>query len=523
MVPFYAVKYDPEMQYFSNSLALFKGASYAYIDHPGTPLEVIGSLLLAITRPITRARGELFIPFHLANPHVFTTMAHAFVALLSFVTVGVLIHRSWEVRGWASLIAGLGIGVTYFAAYSPLTYRTLDWWTHNAFNLPFGTLLLLALVLRIRRHEPLGNLEVVSFGVLAGVLLCVQLYFIAWIIGILASLILFAAFYERSVVAVFRSACLSVFGMLLGLFIGFAPVVHRFRSFYLWVQRLIFHQGRYGQGAEGITTAGQFLDNLRWLWNRGELVFALSFAALILLLVAMFRRKSQQIPTPGWWAVSIAVLLQFVTLWILIGKHPGVNYLISVAALLPVVFLLALKPIAERDGERRLVLLVFGTLLIMLFLGSLIVAVQDNHTWYKQVQTADELIEKEIDGYAAENNLSRKDLTILWGYGVPSRCYALRFGNGSTEGSALRAEIDELCPNEWKYDVWGGFVELPQAYEPLGDNCDWDLLILPERYEPSLDPGRAKTKQLSAPTRGYGNIMIVENIQGGCEAAAATD
>jgi hypothetical protein len=378
-------------------------------------------------------------------------------------------------------------------------------------------------VIRLRRHEPLRNLEIISFGVLAGVLLCVQLYFIAWVIGILASLILFAAFYERSAVAVFRSVCLSVFGLLLGFFIGFAPVMHRFRSFYLWVQRLIFHQGRYGQGAEGITTAGQFLDNLRWLWNRGELVFVLSLAALILLVVGMIRRKSRQTPAPDWWSVSIGVLLQFVSLWILIGKHPGVNYLISVAALLPVVFLLALQPITERDGESSRVLLVFGGLMMVLFLGSMIAAVQDNHTWYKQVKAADELVEREIDGFALENNLSRDDLTILWGYGVPSRCYALRYGNGSTEAGALRAEIDQLCPNEWEYDVWGGFVELPRAYEPLSDNCDWDLLILPERFVPELDPDRAEMIQLPAQSRGYGNIVIVENIQGGCQAATAAD
>jgi hypothetical protein len=521
VTPFYAVKYDPEIQYFSNSLALFKGASYAYIDHPGTPLEVVGSFLLATTRPITRARGELFIPFHLANPHFFTTMAHALVAILSLATVGLLIHRSWEIDGWASLIASLGLGVTYFAAYAPLTFRTLDWWTHNAFNLPFGTLLLLGVVLRLRRSESLGNLELVSFGILAGLLLCVQLYFIAWAIGILTSIILFEILSERSILAAVRSSVLSVSGLLLGFFIGFAPVMHRFRSFYLWVRRLIFHQGRYGQGPEGITTTGQFLDNLRWLWNRGELVFFLSLVALILLLIAMVRRRSQQDRAPGWWAVSIGVLLQFVTLWILIGKHPGINYLISVAALLPVVFLLALQPIVDRDGVRKLILLTFGGILIVMFLVGLIVAVQDNHAWSKQVQTADEEIDRAIADYASDNGLSRDDLVILWGYGVPSRCYALRYGNGSTENRALRAEIDELCPNEWNYDVWGGFVELPWVYEPLSDNCDWDMLILPERYLPELDSARAKVYQLSAQTRGYGKITIVEMIQGACPSAAA--
>jgi hypothetical protein len=40
--------YDPQMAYFLNSLAPFRGAAYFYTDHPGTPLEMIGTTLLGI-------------------------------------------------------------------------------------------------------------------------------------------------------------------------------------------------------------------------------------------------------------------------------------------------------------------------------------------------------------------------------------------------------------------------------------------------------------------------------------------
>ena len=41
--------YDPQMAYFLNSLAPFKGAPYFYTDHPGTPVEMIGTMLLGTT------------------------------------------------------------------------------------------------------------------------------------------------------------------------------------------------------------------------------------------------------------------------------------------------------------------------------------------------------------------------------------------------------------------------------------------------------------------------------------------
>src|SRR5512143_2465571 len=48
--PFYEY-YDPEFAYLMNSLEVFKGEPYAYVDHPGTPLEVIGSVIYASTYP----------------------------------------------------------------------------------------------------------------------------------------------------------------------------------------------------------------------------------------------------------------------------------------------------------------------------------------------------------------------------------------------------------------------------------------------------------------------------------------
>jgi hypothetical protein len=223
----------------------------------------------------------------------------------------------------------------------------------------------------------------------------------------------------------------------------------------------------------------------------------------------MIRRRIHFKRDAGWSAMAVGVAIQFVLLWGLIGKHPGPNYLLSVAAMLPIMFLLGLGPFIEDEGNKEWIPIVIGTLLIVGFLVGLVVAVRDQRDWRQQIVASDKAVEQIVQNHLEATNQKRGDLTILWGYGVPSRCYALRYANVYTEGAALRAEIDEICPNEWMYDVWGGYVELPLAYEPLVENDDWDVVILPERYIPEGIGRDVVVIYTEAETRGYGRVAVL--------------
>jgi hypothetical protein len=508
-VPFYAVKYDPEMQYFMNSLAFFKGAAYAYIDHPGTPLEVLGSFILAITRPLTRGQGELFIPYHLENPELFFSMARSVILILSLITVGLMMTKAWSIDGWASVLASVAIGIAYFAIYSPLSFRMLGWWTHNAFNLSFATLLFIAIALRLRRDDLLGKLETICFGVITGLLITVQLYFLAWALGIILALVIFTAITEQSWLRVVGVGFLSAVGTAIGFFIGFAPVLHRFREFYLWVYRLIVHKGRYGQGEEGITSLGQVVDNVEWLWNRGEWVFIVAIISFVLLIFAMIVRRREIRQHAEWWAGSIGVAVVFIILWGLIAKHPGVNYLVSVAALIPIILFYAYQPFLERKRRFGWIPVLLGGVLVIRFIYAGFVAITDHRAWVTQVEDSMAASKAFVSDYAVEHGKAEEEVVVLRGYGVPSVCYALRYGNASTENSALSQEIDEICPNEFMYDIWIDRVELPTAYEPLSENDQWDLVILPERFVPEVSGSIGEVVDLGVGTRGYGNLTAI--------------
>jgi hypothetical protein len=204
-------------------------------------------------------------------------------------------------------------------------------------------------------------------------------------------------------------------------------------------------------------------------------------------------------------------MAQLIVLWAVIGKHPGEAYLLSIAAVLPILLALALEVFLERGIRAQRLAGLIGLIAVLGFIFGWVVAIRDHSRTVADVIRADEVIAQELEKYANDSDKSVEDMTILWGYGVPSRCYALRFGNVYTENGALTDEINELCPNEWMYDVWGGYVELPNAYEPLSENFDWDIVILPERYLPESSGSIGEITVTDALTQGFGRIAIIKS------------
>jgi len=507
-LPFYSMKYDPEMPYFMNSLALFKGVPYRYIDHPGTPVEVLGSLLLAPTRLWTRSVGALFVPFHLENPGLFLALGHGVLTLASLAGVVWLAGRSIRDQTGRGLLASCGVAVSFFAVHPPDSFRALTWWSHNSFAFPGGTLLLFWLWLRLRKGETLSGTTAMTAGVLAGLLTAVQLYFGAWGIGVAGATGLYAWLRGEGWKEGVRKATASVLGLALGFFIGFEPVLHRFRDFYLWVDRLVSRQGRYGTGPEGISGPGPWLDNMGWLWNRGPLPFLATGIILGLLVLAIRARRGTARTDPGWWALSIALIAQLVALWVAIGKHPGTSYLLGVAAVLPILMSLALEAHLRAGGRGPATAALAGAATLALFSVGMVASGAAHVRTVRQIALAEDVIAREIRERGQDVGVGRSQMTILWGYGVPSPCAALRFGDLYT-GQSLQAETDAVCGGEWFYDVWSGLVDRPGAYQPLSLSEDWDILIVPEAFRPPLTGRVGEILDTGIESEGYGHVLIV--------------
>lgn len=343
---------------------------------------------------------------------------------------------------------------------------------------------------------------------MAGLLAAVQLYFLAWGFGVLAALGLHGWLRGERWQAVAAKVAAAAVGLGAGFLIGFAPVMFRFREFYLWVDRLLFHQGRYCGGPEGVIEPGRSFENLRRLWQQSPWTFIMTCLIVGLVFVAMWARKGGPRQDPAWWASALSLLSMLALVWWAIGKHPGTHYLVAVAAVLPLLLGLALEVLVRREGWGGALATAASGLIVTAFaVGGAMSAAGQART-ARQSAAAGEILGRTIREYAARSGMDPAKLTILWGYGVPSRCLALRFGDLST-GLALEDEVDAICPNEWAYEVWGGYLQYPGAYTRTPVRRPWDLIIVPGRALPLPSEDVGGVLDTGLPTAGYGTIQIL--------------
>ena len=119
-----------------NSLAVFKGGAYTYIDHPGTPVEEIGTAILGLTYPFVADKPGGFTFFHLQNPAVFLNAAHEFLIIFNLLCVATFFLIAFRVIQWNRIIGAAALALMYFAIHSGSLSTTMIW-NHNSVQFPF--------------------------------------------------------------------------------------------------------------------------------------------------------------------------------------------------------------------------------------------------------------------------------------------------------------------------------------------------------------------------------------------------
>jgi len=178
----------------------------------------------------------------------------------------------------------------------------------------------------------------------------------------------------------------------------------------------------------------------------------------------------------------------------------------GLVAAIPVTMALSL-PVYARFGNTFPGIL--AAVILVMFLNSIRLGVQSNRQLAAWMLQSEAEVEQHLDRAASRAGKDAASLTILWGYGAPSRCYALRFGDSYT-GGVFRDKIDELCPNDWIFDIWREKAYLPSGPVSLSESSEWDILVIPADHIPgeSAALGNMETSTdgrwafIEAPSRG---------------------
>lgn len=475
--PSYWFNTDPAAWYFLDSLAPFKGKPYLYVDHPGTPVHLIGTFLLALTYPLFGSSQKL-VAYFIAEPETFFVLAHGFLLVMHLLTVWLLYHTVLHGLGAASRFTALTLGLMYFAVH-PQGFNSLVYWSHNSFNFIFGTLWLLWLYHETQTGR-ISRKKGFLLGLSAGALVTTQLYLLPWLAGGAATVFFLALFREKSLRSALVDGLVFGAGGICGIVVLLLPVYQALPRLLDWLARLVGSQGVYGTGEAGLYSFRLLPLGLRF-WSEYAPVLMLALALnLALILLSLWKARCEHRPLPpADLALTLGLTLQTLLLVLILSKFfYRLRYLLSLAALLPVLSLLTLR-LAGAAGWRLTWLkrLAFGVLLVSL---AVFLARETASQRKKALDEREAAISRSqvVSILAKQKGMEEKDLVIVYAFSTPIKCAGLLTANNWIR--AFDDEIAALCPNQYAIYDFKFDYELNTPHPiPQIEQIAWDVVVWP--------------------------------------------
>ena len=478
--PSYWFNADPAAVYFVDSLSIFAGQSYKFVDHPGTPVHLIGSLLLALTYPFFESR-EGFVNFHLARPGGFFLMVHSFLLAANLICVLVFYRVAVTTLEHNRMLGGMAVALLYFVLH-PYSFPSLTFWSHNSFNFPFGTLWLLWLYSELRKDKEVRQSLLLLMGLAAGILAAAQMYFIVWLLSGVFTIFVVSLRLNKT----FKESFLSSMHMLAAGVVGFLlmliPVYKELPRFAGWLTRIITHQGLYGTGESGIYTLEMIPAAISYWWATIPIMMLLLLFTLIALGVfAVWNWKSSSKIPPGTYAMLIGLLFQTALILLVMSKAIlRLRFSLSLAALLPVLILLVLKiyELTPWRGRTLKAVLYIATVVGVAF--ALVQQMSLQQTRAAVERDAPIAREQAVTRLAQRTNVNEDDIVVVYAFSVPLKCPGLLLASNWT--GSFEKEIQNICPNQYAIlDVNEGLDAEFNTAHPIPDikEIDWDLVVWP--------------------------------------------
>lgn len=470
----YYVDYDPQMAYFMNSLAPFKGASYFYTDHPGTPVEMIGTMLLG-TNYMFFTNHPNFIRYHLENPEYFLNLAHGFITLLSVLCAIYFFLTVLSTLQKPNVYLALSLALLFYGLH-PYSFKTLTVWSHTSFNFPLGSAyLILLFTIASDDRGQISNRLATGLGLALGIMIAVMINFVPWLMTTLIFIILSNYMKRISWKKSLITGGIVVLSCAAGFLVSILPSIHRMPYFFGFIYNLSTHQSRYGTGPEGIPSISLLWSNMHDMVTAAPLVYLVMLASLLISLF-IFRQRNRRIPANhSFWALNFPLLLQCGMITLAVLKHPGEHYLLSLAATLPV-WLLVIVKLSDFNWRFSRP---FGNALIIFSIISIsafaFLSIKSRRAELLEARAVEAEINRIITEQEIRLDKKPGELLILRTNGTYSQCSALLYGDFFAAG-VFATEINAWCPSQAyfinRFD-WVLYQGTPVAMQDL----HWDLLV----------------------------------------------
>ncbi len=457
--PYWIHYFDPEVFYFYSSLNLLQLKAPVHVDHPGTPLQLLGAVVLSFTR-----QDPLELDTYRAAMYWIS-------AAISLLCLSLLVHRA-EIDAKISHICLL-VWMIYLAP-GALEYQSV-WAPEMAFP-AVSAVLILCLLSQFSSPENLKRAS--QSGLLFGFACALKFTFLFCLLSLLGVLAV------RSEVGDARrrlTECAVVAGSAVGGFvIATSPILLEYPDMLGFVVSILAHEGPYATGELGIADARTIVDNLMGLLDAAKAwwfcVGVIYLCGFLYLRYSRFLPKNhRRVLAFSTWYSLFAVLTSMVFSATI--NQVGWRYALPAMTTVPLVLLALLRADFMRTVGNRLV-----TGFAALALGGLLVkAVHlDLRTHDQRIRENTQLradVEHRLDGVAGPNAVS------VFSYRFPHPVSALRgsaIASLRDPGRVLR-RLDVAFPSIGAYNPWTNTMNLP------GGVSDWDLFVLRSDHYQNLE------------------------------------
>ncbi len=327
--------FDPEYAYLFNALNVIHGIPPWHIDHPGTPLQVLGAIIIKIQYPLVNSQKIETIVLNTPEKYLF--QINFIINLMIFVTIfflGVITYLITKKIILALIIQSTPLfSSVIMESFNRITPEPLL----LIITLSIIILLISLLKFNLKKHIKI-YLFLFSFIMGLGLAIKISCFPLILIPGIL--------FWKEKKITPF------LLGVIISFFIFTLPIITRYKSITGWVLRIITHQDNYGHGEVGIDifrTWNHVLNIISSNW-----LFTLILVLSIIFIIINLKKKKNLI----FYLLSGCVLTQILQL-IIVGKHYNIRYMLPAFSLSGFCLVILLYHVSKKIPSKYFNLLTF--------------------------------------------------------------------------------------------------------------------------------------------------------------------
>lgn len=425
-----AFRDDPDYGPLLNALNLLNFHASGIMEHPGTPVHIVGAVVLGVSWLLRLPFVGAVSPTHdiLANPEFYLRCINGAFAFMSAAATYFLGWRLWQATG-SVRVAFVGQATVLLALPNLVTLPHV---TQETLLISLATLLM-ALVVPVvfsARSFDATKRYAWAIGAVAGVCVATKLHALP-----LIGSVWFLRDRHLRQAALGAATVAFVIATLPGL-----PLYPRMAYYFL---QLLIHTGHHGSGGFGIFPARTDLDNLTTLVHPGAVVFLTFAASAVLLAVRVGERAAAECDFRRLFLVSAAMIAAQIGL---VTKFPNFYYLVPSCAVACLVMAGVTQMALLQRGPARIYAQTALVVTLVLLLGDTTAQAEGAY----DLSAAYGRDNRRLNA-VADTLRSNGCLGISY-YESPAQDYKLFFG--MIRNDWYRQALSRLYPGFLSYDVW---------------------------------------------------------------------